>query len=102
MPNWVFVRPRITRRALLGQATAAALLAQSNSPQPILTALDEPLRRLQAGHPRLLLLGSDVDRIRLASRETVLGRRLVADLEKECERLLSVPPVEYKVAGGRL
>ena len=100
------MRGEITRRALLGQATAAAVLAQTpaapSAPLPALTALDEPLRRLRASHPRLILVDSDVDRIRLASRETALGRRLLSDLEKECERLLSVPPVEYKVSGGRL
>ena len=35
-------------------------------------------------------------------RENALARRLQNDLEKEGERLLSVPPVEYKLNGLRL
>ncbi|MCU1325449.1 MAG: hypothetical protein JWN34_819, partial [Bryobacterales bacterium] len=66
------------------------------------TALEDPLRKLRAGHPRLLLLDHDLDRLRLTVRESPLARRLHADLEKECERLLSVPPVEYRLNAGRL
>jgi hypothetical protein len=35
-------------------------------------------------------------------RENALARRIFLDLEKECDRLLSIPPVEYKLSGPRL
>jgi hypothetical protein len=79
---------------LLAQLGCAAGWAQ--------TADNDPLRLLRAGHPRLILLDSDLDRIRLAVRENTLARRVFGDLEKECDRLLSIPPVEYKIAGTRL
>ncbi len=63
---------------------------------------NDPLRQLRAGHPRLLLLDSDLDRVRLATREHPLARRVFADLERESDRLLSIPPVEYKLTGQRL
>lgn len=62
----------------------------------------DPLRQLRAGHPRLILLDADFDRLRLMARENTLARRIYSDLEKECDRLLSIPPVEYKLAGTRL
>ncbi|MES1256774.1 MAG: hypothetical protein ABUS51_00020, partial [Acidobacteriota bacterium] len=66
------------------------------------TGGDDPLRSLRSEHPRLLLLDPELDRIRQLVRENPLARRMYADMEKECDRLLSVPPVEYKLAGPRL
>ena len=63
---------------------------------------NDPLRQLRPGHPRLILLDSDVDRLRLAIRENSVAKRIFADLEKESDRLLSIPPVEYKISAGRL
>jgi hypothetical protein len=63
---------------------------------------NDPLRQLRAGHPRLILLDSELDRIRLAVRENALAKRIFSDLEKEADRLLSVPPAEYKLNGNRL
>jgi hypothetical protein len=84
----------ITRRSLLGQLAALAALAQ----QPD----SDPLRPLRAGHPRLLLPDSELDKLRATVRENTLAKRIFGDLEKECDRLLSIPPVEYKLAGNRL
>lgn len=88
----------ITRRALLGQLAGAAGLAQTLPS----SGDNDPLRQLRAGHPRLILLDSELDRIRLAVRENALAKRVFGDLEKECDRLLSIPPVEYKLNGPRL
>jgi len=63
---------------------------------------EDPLRSLRAEHPRLILLDSDLERLRLVVRDNPLARRIYVDLEKECDRLLSTPPVEYKLAGPRL
>jgi len=83
----------ITRRVLMGQLACLACFAQSD---------DEPLRQLRTAHPRLILLDSDLDRLRGLARDNPSAHRIYLDLEKECERLLSVPPVEYKLVGPRL
>ena len=84
----------ITRRTLLGHLVCLAGLAQ----QPD----SDPLRPLRAGHPRLLLPDSELDKLRATVRENALAKRIFGDLEKECDRLLSIPPVEYKIAANRL
>ncbi len=62
----------------------------------------DPLHQLRSAHPRLILLDTDFDRIRILTRENAVAKRIYSDLEKECDRLLSIPPVEYKFAGPRL
>ena len=87
-------RRDLLRLLALGPAACGAAFAQ--------TADADPLRQLRAGHPRLILLDADFDRLRLLVRENALAKRIYGDLEKECDRLLSVPPVEYKFVGPRL
>ena len=79
----------VTRRFFAGHLAALVALAQEDP---------GPLRQLRAGHPRLVLLDADFDRLRLLVREHPLAKRLFGDMEKECDRLLSIPPVEYKLA----
>jgi hypothetical protein len=88
------VKGEITRRALLGQVACLTALGQTADPGPLET--------LRPAHPRLILPDADLDRIRLLIRDHSLARRVWSDLEKECDRLLSTPPVEYKFAGPRL
>jgi len=95
----------MTRRDLLcslalGQAVCLTAIAQIDQHPP--TDVVDPLRSLRPVHPRLILLDADFDRIRLLVRENALAKRIYGDLEKECDRLLSIPPVEYKLAGPRL
>lgn len=95
---------------MLANAACSGLWAQGTAtqspaaatPTSVTAGPEDPLRHLRPAHPRLLLLDSELDRIRQAVRENGLARRLQTDLEKECDRLLSVPPVEYKIVGGRL
>jgi hypothetical protein len=79
---------------LLGQLACGLAVAQPSD--------TDPLRQLRTAHPRLLLLDSELDRLRAAVRDNTLAKRIFSDLEKECDRLLSIPPVEYKVTGNRL
>ena len=65
-------------------------------------AVEDPLRTLRADHPRLILLDRDLDRIRLLTQQNPLARKIHADLTKEAERLLTTPPVEYRLVGPRL
>jgi len=83
----------ITRRVLLGELACMAAWAQSD---------DDPLHQLRAGHPRLILLDSDLDRLKLMIRDHPLAHRIYLDLEKESERLLTTPASEYKLVGPRL
>src|SRR5580700_11511734 len=83
----------ITRRVLLGQIACMAAWAQND---------DDPLRQLRAGHPRLILLDSDLDRLKGLIRDNPLARRIYVDLEKESDRLLTIPVSEYKFTGPRL
>src|SRR5580700_9816047 len=83
----------ITRRLLLGQLAAMAAWAQSD---------DDPLRQLRTAHPRLILLDSDLDRLKVLIRDNPLARRIHLDLERESDRLLMTPVSEYKLVGPRL
>jgi len=104
----------MTRRQLLGSlalghAACLTALAQSDpraAVPPTASATPpadaDPLHQLRPAHPRLILLDADFDRVRLLVRENPLAKRIYGDLEKECDRLLSIPPVEYKLVGPRL
>jgi hypothetical protein len=63
---------------------------------------DDPLHQLRAGHPRLILLDSDLDRLKALIRDHPLARRIYLDLEKESDRLLTTPVSEYRLVGPRL
>src|SRR3954469_11887555 len=95
MPNWCKVRVKegFTRRAWLACAAGVPAFAQGDN---------DPLRLLKSGHPRLILPDSELERLRSSLRENALARRLLLDLEKECDGLLSIPPIEYKLTGPRL
>jgi hypothetical protein len=93
----------MTRRESLQRlalACSAGLPAFSQTDQRPTDA--DPLHQLRPAHPRLILLDTDFDRIRILTRENAVAKRIYSDLEKECDRLLSIPPVEYKFAGPRL
>lgn len=81
-----------TRRAILAQfAGARAAFAQSA----------DPLRTLREGHPRLLALDTDIDRIRSLIKDSAQARKIYLDLEKASDKLLTAAPVEYKLSGIR-
>jgi hypothetical protein len=82
-----------SRRVMLGQLACMAVWAQSD---------DDPLRQLRAGHPRLILPDSDLDRLKALIRDNPLAHRIYLDLEKESDRLLTTPVSEYKLVGPRL
>jgi hypothetical protein len=83
----------ITRRVLLGQLACMASWAQSD---------DDPLRQLRTSHPRLILLDSDLERLKALIRDNSLAHRIYLDLERESDRLLTTPVSEYKFTGPRL
>ena len=67
-----------------------------------LGAAEDPLKTLRPGHPRLILPDSEIEHIRSLIQQYPLARRIHADLIKEGEKLLTTPPVEYKLVGPRL
>ena len=101
VPNCFKVRgiDRITRRSLLGRIAYASACAGNRA---LAQTDNDPLRQLRPAHPRLILLDTELDRIRLALKESAFAKRIFGDLEKESDRLLSIPPVEYKLNGIRL
>jgi len=83
----------ISRRALMAQlAGGAALLADNGN----------PLRTIRNGHPRILLLDSDLDRLRTLIRESPPAHKIYYELQKNADRIISAPPVEYKLSGTQL
>jgi hypothetical protein len=112
VPNCFMVRGIVTRRALLGRAASLAVMARATAAraqsEPGKVQSDaahsdnDPLRLLRPAHPRLIVLDADLDRLRVLVKENTLAKRIFADLEKESDRLLSIPPVEYKLTGARL
>jgi hypothetical protein len=61
-----------------------------------------PLRTLRNDHPRLLLLDSDLDRLRGLIHDTPPARKIYNDLQRSADRLVSFAPVEYKLNGTQL
>jgi hypothetical protein len=61
-----------------------------------------PLRTLRSDHPRLLLLDSDLERVRGLIRDTPAARRIYVELQRNADRLLTAAPAEYKLAGPQL
>jgi len=65
-------------------------------------AVEDPLKTLRSEHPRLILLDSELDHIRLVMQQNPMARKVHADLVREAERLVTTPPVEYRLVGPRL
>ncbi len=80
-------------RVIAGMITAAALAWG---------AADDPLKTLRTEHPRLILLDRDIEHIRTLVQQVPLAHKIHADLVKEADRLMTTPPVEYKLVGPRL
>jgi len=92
--------PRRNLLQLLAAGAAFSLRSRAQTPQPATES--GLLRTLRDRHPRLLLFEADFDRLRFLIHENALSKRIYGDLEKECDRILSIPPVEYKLVGPRL
>jgi hypothetical protein len=63
---------------------------------------ENPLKTLRPEHPRLIVRDSDLDHIRAMIQQHPLARKIHADLVRDAERLMTAPPVEYKLVGPRL
>jgi hypothetical protein len=65
-------------------------------------ATDDPLTTLRTPHPRLLALDRDIEHVRARLQQYPMARKIHADLVKEAEKLMTTPPVEYRLVGPRL
>ncbi|MEI8196907.1 MAG: hypothetical protein WCI73_13485, partial [Phycisphaerae bacterium] len=93
-------RDAIGRLACLaGYADIAAAAQLPTDQTPAATPLD-PFKTLRPAHPRLLLLDTELDRIKQAARDNSTARRCYGELEKEADRLLSTPPVDSRSNGN--
>jgi hypothetical protein len=62
----------------------------------------DPLRTLRTEHPRLLLLDSDLERVRALIRDSAPAHKLYSEIQHNADRIVSAPPVEYKLAGTQM
>ena len=85
------------RRALLRLAFSLTLVIRCLPAQT-----NDPLATLRTQHPRLIALDSDIARIRSLVASDPLAKRSYDALRREADRMLSQPPVEYKLVGPRL
>ncbi|HEU5022973.1 MAG TPA: hypothetical protein VFT60_13830, partial [Bryobacteraceae bacterium] len=85
---------------LLSSGAAVSLRARSQTAEA--PAAPGLLGTLRKDRPRLLLFEADFDRLRFIIHENALSKRIYGNLERECDRILSIPPVEYKLVGTRL
>lgn len=60
------------------------------------------LKTLRKGHPRLIMLESDLQRVRRMIKNYPLARRYSEELRRSAERTLNAKPVEYIIVGPRL
>jgi hypothetical protein len=57
---------------------------------------------LRSGHPRLIAVDADIERIRSSARDNTQIRKLLADLEREADKMHIASPVEHKLVGPRM
>jgi len=80
-----------------------SLSVQANGAEPTVKPTPQTvLKTLRKGHPRLIMLESDLERVRSMIKKYPLARRYSEDLRKSAERILNAKPVEYKIVGPRL
>jgi hypothetical protein len=83
----------ISRRALLAQLAGCTALYADHG---------DPLRTLRNDHPRLLLLDSDLDRIRGLIRDASPAHKIYNEIQRNADRIVSAAPAEYKISGTQL
>jgi hypothetical protein len=65
-------------------------------------APDEALKTLRKGHPRLIALDSDIERVKKLIATDKTARRYYENLKREGTRWLGQRPVEHRLIGPRL
>ena len=89
-----------TRPAGLAACLLLAIAPAFGETDPVAARID--LSKLRRGHPRLIALDSDVERIRETVKTDETAKRYLTYLRGKATRLLKDKPVAYKLAGPRL
>lgn len=91
---------------LLIASLAIALLSSSfhsaRAESPAQPGPDTVLKTLRKGHPRLIMLESDLERVQKMIREHSDAKEYASDVRRSAERTLGAKPVEYIIVGPRL
>src|SRR5580698_4836585 len=96
----IFAKPLRLILSWFVLAAACARAAETNSyPVPIPDAA-EILRRLQPGHPRLLMCAADFDRLKEQVQTEEPLRGWHTHLKKQAESILTAPPSKYEIPDG--
>ncbi len=61
---------------------------------------ENPLSTLRSGHPRLIILDERIEEVRELIAENSEAKRFYEKIRENAERILSEPPVEYKIPDG--
>jgi hypothetical protein len=61
---------------------------------------DDPLGTLLSGHPRLIILDKRIEAVKTLIAENTEAKGLYEKIQKNAERILSEPLVEYKIPDG--
>jgi len=83
-------------------AAFAAIMLISSAYASEIGGNSSMLNTLREGHPRLIALDSDVQRVKELIRANQDARSLYDSLKREADKILKESPVEYKLAGPRL
>ena len=82
--------------------TWAVTRSSSQAPAQELPEVEDILRNLRPGHPRLYLLDPDLPRLQTLLQQDPDARRWYQDLQGRANKMLSEPVVEHKLIGPRL
>ena len=63
-------------------AQLAAVAAYDTAKSAPAQTVDDPLRQLRPSHPRLILLDSDMDRLRSLTRDYLPAKRIYGEFER--------------------
>jgi hypothetical protein len=104
------MKPKTKPNAILLVATGVALAVASaffaayatETESPNSVVPQEVLKTLRKGHPRLIMLESDLERVRKAIEENPIARRYSDEVRQSAEEILGQNPVEYRLVGPRL
>ncbi|MCC7493310.1 MAG: heparinase II/III family protein [Fimbriimonadaceae bacterium] len=77
--------------------TSLSLFSSVLAPAPA-----DLLATLRAGHPRLILLDSDLPRLRELTRSDAVAKEWLERQRAAAAKLLELPPTEFKIVGPRL
>src|SRR6478735_6986264 len=89
------------RSLLIPLGSIFLLTARLIGAEPVIPSPDAVLQRLRTEHPRLLATAADFQQLKDRCAENDAARQWFARLKSDSEKLLSTPPLEYKIPDGK-